>query len=69
VSDGYYRDNNVYAGSDYEYRVAAENEAGVGAYSHSTGPIVAKDPFGECYFWMDQSLISEDTFFFFFNFK
>ena len=47
LSDAYYRDTNVYAGSDYEYRVAAENEAGIGSYSHPTGPIIAKDPFGK----------------------
>ena len=45
VTDTFFRDTNVYEGSDYEYRVSAENEAGVGSPCKSTGPITAKDPF------------------------
>ena len=47
VLDRWYRDNNVYEGSDYEYRVIAENEAGQGNPSKPVGPVVAKEPFGE----------------------
>ena len=43
----YYRDNNVYEGVDYEYRVAAENEAGEGPHSNPVGPVIAREPFGE----------------------
>ena len=31
----------------YEFRVAAENQAGVGPYSESTTPVKAKEPIGE----------------------
>jgi len=31
--------------SEYEFRVSAENEAGIGKPSESTGRIIAKDPF------------------------
>lgn len=44
--DTYYRDNTVYEGCDYEYRVAAENDAGEGPYSEPVGPVVAREPFG-----------------------
>ena len=47
VMDTWFRDTTVHSGNDYEYRVAAENEAGVGAFSVGTGPVMAKDPFGE----------------------
>ena len=47
VYDTYYRDNNVYDGCDYEYRVTAENEAGEGTPSNVVGPVYAKEPFGE----------------------
>lgn len=47
VHDTYFRDVNVYSGMDYEYRVAAENEAGEGAFSKPTAVVEAKDPFGE----------------------
>jgi titin len=46
VGETYYKDTAVLADTDYEYRVAAENEAGVGAFSQSTGPILAREPFG-----------------------
>ncbi len=47
VYDTYFRDNNVYEGMGYEYRVAAENEAGEGTFSKPLGPVLAKDPFGK----------------------
>ena len=47
VLDTWYRDTNVFSGNDYEYRIAAENEAGVGPFSMGTGPVVARDPFGK----------------------
>ena len=47
VHDTFFRDHNVFGGMDYEYRVAAENEAGEGAFSKPTPVVVAKDPFGE----------------------
>ena len=47
VLDCYFRDTNVYEGSDYEYRVSAENEAGQGPPSRSLGPIIAKEAFGQ----------------------
>jgi len=34
-------------GTEYEYRVSAENEAGVGKPSETTGVFVAKDPYGK----------------------
>jgi len=47
VLDTYYRDTHVYEDCDYEYRVSAENEAGVGAASKPVGPVTVKDPYGE----------------------
>ena len=47
MGENYYKDTQVVSGTDYEYRVAAENEAGVGAFSKSTGPINAREPFGK----------------------
>ncbi len=34
-------------GANYEFRVAAENKAGVGKYSEATEPITAKEPYGK----------------------
>jgi len=45
LTDTFYQDTNVYPGSDYDYRIAAENEAGIGAFSAPTGAIFAKEPF------------------------
>ena len=47
VLDNYYRDTTVFEDLDYEYRVAAENDAGQGNWCQPVGPIVARDPFGE----------------------
>ena len=47
VPDTYFRDTKVFEDCEYEYRIAAENEAGVGQYTNPVGPIVAKDPFGK----------------------
>ena len=47
VLDTYFKDTGVYDGSDYEYRVLAENEAGQSVPSRPVGPVVAKDPYGE----------------------
>lgn len=46
IIDTYLRDVNVHDGYEYEYRVAAENEAGEGMFSKPTGPVSNKDPFG-----------------------
>ena len=46
VYDTYYRDTTVYEGMTYEYRVAAENEAGVSAFTAPTGPILVQDLIG-----------------------
>jgi titin len=35
-------------GHDYEFRVIAENEAGISEPSMATGVVTAKDPWGEC---------------------
>ena len=34
-------------GSEYAFRVAAQNQAGVGQFSQATVPIVAKEPYGK----------------------
>jgi hypothetical protein len=46
IMETWYRDTTIVEEMDYEYRISAENEAGVGAYSIGTGPIVPRDPFG-----------------------
>ena len=48
VFDTFYRDTTVYEGMTYEYRVAAETEAGVGAFTPSTGPVLVQDMIGQC---------------------
>lgn len=40
-----YRDTTVYEGQEYEYRILAENEAGVSKPSKPIGPITATIPF------------------------
>lgn len=45
--DTWYRDNSVYDGTEYEYRVSAENEAGQSAPCQPVGPIMVKEPFGK----------------------
>jgi len=39
--------SDLVEGTEYEYRVLAENEAGVSKPSETTGVFVAKDPFGK----------------------
>jgi len=39
--------SDLVEGTEYEYRVLAENEAGVSKPSDSTGVFVAKDPYGK----------------------
>ena len=34
-------------GADYEFRVAAQNKAGVGKHSEATIPVTAKEPYGK----------------------
>ena len=33
-------------GGEYEFRVAAENKAGLGPFSDTSGTVIAKSPFG-----------------------
>ena len=46
VLNAYFRDTAVYDDTSYEYRVAAQNEAGLGEHCAPIGPVAAKDPFG-----------------------
>jgi len=46
IIDTFFTDVNVHDGYEYEYRVAAENEAGEGVFSKVVGPVSAKDTFG-----------------------
>jgi titin len=39
--------NDLVEGTEYEYRVVAENEAGLSKPSETTGVFVAKDPYGK----------------------
>lgn len=39
--------SDLVEGAEYEFRVTAENEAGVGKPSETTGVFTAKDPFGK----------------------
>ena len=38
-------------GNEYEFRVAAENKAGVGKFSPATPPTLAKKPYGKFFEW------------------
>ena len=38
-------------GTEYEFRVAAENKAGVGTFSPATQPTLAKEPYGKFINW------------------
>jgi titin len=44
VTELYQKVTGLKEGSSYEFRVAAENDAGVGAYSEEAGPVLCKDP-------------------------
>ena len=41
---------------EYEFRVLAENAAGISKPSDEIGPIKAKDPFGEIWFFHDHRI-------------
>ena len=47
VPDTVYTACDLVEGTEYKFRVAAENAAGVGQPSEPTGPIKAKDPYGK----------------------
>lgn len=38
---------DLYKGDEYEFRVVAVNEAGMGKPSDNTPPVTIKDPYGE----------------------
>ena len=44
VAEMIYKDTKLVEDSEYEYRVMAENKAGVGPPSEASQPITAKDP-------------------------
>lgn len=46
TTEPFYRVSGLQDDLDYEFRVAAENRAGVGPYSEATLPIKAHDPKG-----------------------
>lgn len=46
VIDTLYTVTDLIEGTKYEFRVSAENDAGIGKPSLSTAPILAKDQFG-----------------------
>ena len=48
VTELTYKVNDLVEGSEYEFRVSAENKVGVGPPSSPSKPFVAKDPFSEC---------------------
>ena len=52
VPDTVYTATDLVEGTEYKFRVAAENAAGVGPPSEPTGPIKAKDPYGKHAFIM-----------------
>lgn len=47
IPDTMYSVPNLVEGTEYKYRVAAENAAGVGKPSEPTSPLKAKDPYGK----------------------
>jgi titin len=42
-----FKDADLKEGMEYQYRVMAENKAGVGPPSEPSKPFIAKDPWGE----------------------
>lgn len=49
LSDTMFTAMDLVEGSKYEFRVSAENAAGIGKPSQPTGPILAKNQFGKKY--------------------
>lgn len=47
-----YRVQDLVEGCEYEFRVTAENEIGIGDPSEPSKPILAKDPIGLWYFFI-----------------
>jgi hypothetical protein len=47
VTELTYKVNDLVEGSEYEFRVSAENKVGVGPPSSPSKPFVAKDPFSK----------------------
>ena len=49
IEETRFKITDLIEGSEYEFQVSAVNEAGTGEASDTLGPIIAKDPFGECH--------------------
>lgn len=47
LKDMKYQDENIIEDNEYEYRVMAENKAGIGAPSKPSAPVLAKDPWSK----------------------
>lgn len=43
---------NLIPNHEYQFRVKAENEVGLGDPSKPCRPVAAKDPIGECILWL-----------------